>query len=429
MTKTINFINNIAFRKLFKNFTFLFSVNIFNFVLPLLTFPYLVRVLGIDKFGLLSFATSIVTYFLILTDYGFNLTATKEISINRNCKDKINEIFSTVMSLKIIIMMIGFVILIPLIIFTPRFNAYWFIFIFSYGSVIGQVLFPIWFFQGIEEMKIISILNIISKCLFTAAIFIFISKEEDFYLVPIFSSMGFIIIGCVSIMLITIKYKVSFIRQRRSVLYKYLVEGWPLFLSNISVTLYTTATITFLGFYTNNTIVGYYSVADRIISAIRGATAPISQVIFPYLCNMVKSDPEKIFEINRKVAILGGFFMFLLAVLIFIFASDIIFFIYREKNSNSVLILRIFSIIPFLTFLHTIFALFTMIVFGRNKEYSRIIVSAAIVNVILCVILIPFFGYVGAAIAVVFVEFYLLFRYIYYTNNNNLGFFSKSHNI
>jgi PST family polysaccharide transporter len=422
--------NNAEFRNLFKNFTFLFLVNIVNFVLPLLTFPYLVRILGIDKFGLLSFATSIITYFLILTDYGFNLTATKEISINRDDKDKINEIFSTVMSLKIIIMTLGFIILLPLIFIIPRFNSYWFIFVFSYGSVLGQILFPIWFFQGIEEMKLISILNIFSKCFFTAAIFLFISKEEDFYLVPIFSSMGFILIGIVSIIIIRIKYRISFIKQSWKVLFSYLIEGWPLFLSNISVTLYTTATITFLGFYSNNTVVGYYSVADRIISAIRGATAPISQVIFPYLCNLAKSSPEKIFEINRKLVIIGGFMMLLISFVLFIFASDIILFIFRDNNFNSILILRIFAIIPFLTFLHTVFALFTMIVFGRNREYSRIIVSAAVVNVLLCVVLIPFFGYIGAAVAVVFVELYLLFRYVYYTNNNNLRLFSfTSHNI
>ena len=109
----INFIRNEDGKKLIKNFSFLFSVNIANFILPLLTFPYLVRVLGIEKFGLLSFATSIITYFLILTDYGFNLTATKEISINRNNKKKLNVIFSNVISLKVLIMTIGFLFLLP----------------------------------------------------------------------------------------------------------------------------------------------------------------------------------------------------------------------------------------------------------------------------------------------------------------------------
>lgn len=418
-----NFHKNEEGKKIIKNFSFLFSVNIANFVLPFLTFPYLVRVLGIEKFGLLSFATSIITYFLILTDYGFNLTATREISINRDDKNKLNEIFSTVMSLKLIIMTIGIVFLLPLIFFIPKFNSYWYIFIFSYGSVLGQVLFPIWFFQGLEEMKLISILNILSKCIFTAAIFLFINSENDFYLVPIFSSLGFVFIGLISILVVKLKYGVTFIGQSRIVLYKYLREGWPLFLSNISVTLYTTATITFLGFYTNNTVVGYYSVADKIISAIRGVLSPISQVLFPYLCNIAKSNQQKVFNLNRKLAIFGGGSMLFVCFILFFFASDIIVLIFGKNNSDSVLILKIFAVIPFLTFLHTVFALFTMIVFGKNKEYSKIIVSAAILNVLLCIILIPFFGYIGAAVAVLLVEFYLLIRYVYFTHNNNLMFF------
>lgn len=424
MIKTkLNLIKGEDINNLIKNFSFLFLVNVANFILPLLTFPYLVRVLGIEKFGLLSFATSIITYFLIITDYGFNLTATREVSVNRNNRDKINEIYSSVMILKILIMIIGFVIFLPLIFIIPRFNSYWYIFIFSYGTVLGQVLYPIWLFQGLEDMRLVSILNIFSKCLFTAAIFLFINGEKDFYLVPVFSSLGFILIGLISIIVIKVKYKVSFLFQSKLVLYKYLKEGWPLFLSNISVSFYTTATISFLGFYTNNATVGYYSVADKIITAIRGIMSPISQVLFPYLCNIVKSDPQKIFEINRKLVLFGGCIMLIISIILFYFADEIVYLIFGKNDLASILILKIFAIIPFITFLHTVFALFTMIVFGKNKEYSKIIISAAILNIVFCLILIPIFGYIGAAIAVVIIEIYLLIRYIYFTQNNNLKFF------
>lgn len=418
-----NFIKNKEGKDLASNFFFLFFVNIANFILPLVTFPYLVRVLGIEKFGLLSFATSITTYFLILTDYGFNLTATKEISIHRGDKNKINEIFSAVMSLKVIIMIVGFIVLLPFLFLIPKLNVYWYIFVFSYGNVLGQLMYPIWFFQGIEKMKIISILNITSKVIFTGAIFLFINSETDFYLVPIFSSLGFVFIGIISMILVKFQYKVSFLLQEKAVLYSYLADGWSLFLSNISITLYTTATITFLGIYTNNTVVGYYSVADKIVAAIRGVVSPLSQVLFPYLCNTAQSDPKKVLYINRYLALFGGSAMLLVSIFLFVFAEDIIYLIFNKKDSASVIILQILAVIPFITFLHTVFALFTMIVFGKNREYSRIIVSAAFLNLILCLVLIPFFGYKGAAIAVVIVEFYLLFRYVFFTETTTLRLF------
>lgn len=424
----LNFTTKKEFKGLMSNFSFLFLINIANYIFPLLTIPYLVRVLGIEKFGLLSFATSIIAYFMILSDYGFNLSATKEISIFRNDKDKINEIFSSVIILKVIIMLIGFIILLPIIFLTPKFNAYWYIFIFSYGNVLGQLLFPVWFFQGLEKMKIISILNFISKCIFTVAIFVFIKKESDFFLVPIFSSMGFIAIGVVSLLIVFFKYKVSFIPQNINNLYRYLKDGWSLFISNISVTLYTTTTITFLGFYTNNSIVGYYSVADKIISVIRSVIFPISQVLFPYLCNLSQKTPQKVLDINKKLAIYGGVVMLVGSIAIYFFASNIMFLIFHKKDLQSIEVLKILAIIPFLTFLHTVFALFTMIVFGKNKEYRQIIVSAAILNLVLCSITIPLFGFIGAAIASVIVETYLLFRYVFYTENHNLKIFGRRSN-
>jgi PST family polysaccharide transporter len=424
----LNFTTKKEFKGLMSNFSFLFLINIANYIFPLLTIPYLVRVLGIEKFGLLSFATSIIAYFVILSDYGFNLSATKEISIFRNDKDKINEIFSSVIILKVIIMLIGFIILLPIIFLTPKFNAYWYIFIFSYGNVLGQLLFPVWFFQGLEKMKIISILNFISKCIFTVAIFVFIKKESDFFLVPIFSSMGFIAIGVVSLLIVFFKYKVSFIPQNINNLYRYLKDGWSLFISNISVTLYTTTTITFLGFYTNNSIVGYYSVADKIISVIRSVISPISQVLFPYLCNLSQKTPQKVLDINKKLAIYGGVVMLVGSIAIYFFASNIMFLIFHKKDLQSIEVLKILAIIPFLTFLHTVFALFTMIVFGKNKEYRQIIVSAAILNLVLCSITIPLFGFIGAAIASVIVETYLLFRYVFYTENHNLKIFGRRSN-
>ncbi|MYM36171.1 oligosaccharide flippase family protein [Duganella sp. FT94W] len=416
----LEFIKNNDGKRLVKDFFFIFSVNVTTFIFPLITFPYLVRTLGISKFGLLAFATSITAYFLILVDYGFNLTATRAISINRDAKEKVDEIFSAVMTIKIIIIFLGLGILLLAIYLVPKLNEYWYVFLLSYGNVVGQALFPMWLFQGIEKMKIGSTLNIVSKTVFTILIFTMVHKESDFYLVPILSASGFILAGIISLLLVKFKFEISYSRQPVATLTKYIIDGWSIFLSNISVTLYTTATITFLGFFTTIENVGYYSVADRIISAVRGIMSPLSQVLFPFLCKKAKNDKKQALAINRKLYRAGGFLMLIASACIFIFAKEIIFLIFNKADSSSVSVLRIMSIIPFLTFLHSVFALLTMIAFGRNAEYSKIILSAAILNTLLCIILIPVFDFKGAAIAVVLVEAYLLFRYIYFTEKNDL---------
>lgn len=424
MTKSVesfrNILKNKNFKKVSTNFFYLFILNITNFLLPLLTFPYLVSTLGIEKFGLLAFVTAIISYFLIFTDYGFNLSATRQISLHRDDPEKVNEIVSSIYLIKAILVFISVIVLMIVIGLVPKFHEYYPIYFFAFGTVIGQSLFPIWFFQGMEKMGFISVLNILSKIIFTVCVFLFVKKESDFILVPIFNSLGYITIGLISIFILFRTYFVKLRKVNKKTIIFYLKDGWHLFISNISVTLYTTAVITILGFFSTNTIVGYYSVADKIIQIIRGMLTPLSQALFPFLVKKSQDDKSKVLQINKKLLRYGCMIFLPMCIVLYIFAPQILFLIFNKENKETVLILRIFSLIPFLIFLATVFALFTMIVFNKNRAYSRIIISAGLINIVLSFIFIPLFQQIGAAFCVLFIELYVTVRYVYYTQNNGM---------
>jgi PST family polysaccharide transporter len=382
--------------------------------------PYLVRILGAGYFGLLAIATSIITYFTILTNYGFNITATREISVNREDKLKIEEIYSSVMILKFFFIIVSFVLLCIVVFSIEKFASNWEIYFLTFGVLIGQVIFPVWFFQGMEQMRYITYLNVISKSIFTILIFILVKKQSDYFIVPILSSLGFLVVGFWSLILIRKKFQIHFKFQSKNVLKYHLEEGWHIFISNLSVTMYTTTTTVLLGVFTNNTLVGYYSIADKLISGIKQLITPISQTLYPYVSRKAVESKELVLSLIRKAALISLFLGAVVTVLLFVFADSLLFLVFGKEAENSILIFKILTIIPLLATIDTLFGTLLMLVFKRNKEYSKIIMSAGILNLILCLLLIPSFEGIGAAFSVLIVELYITARIVGYTQNNGL---------
>jgi len=290
-------------KRLLSNFFSLAVLQGANYVLPLITLPYLVRVLGVEYFGLLAFATAFIMYFQIIADYGFNLTATREISIHRNNHTKITEIFSAVMSIKILLTLVSFLLMTLIVFSFEKFAKDWEIYFLTFGMVIGQTLFPVWFFQGMERMKYITYLNILAKSIFTVAIFVFVKQESDYYIVPILNSLGFIIAGIWSLYLIRKEFSIKFQFQRMERLRFYLVDGWHVFISNISISLYMSTNTFILGLLTNNMVVGYYSAFEKIVRAVTSLYTPIYQVFFPYVIKRYKVNKMYAHKIINKLLI------------------------------------------------------------------------------------------------------------------------------
>jgi PST family polysaccharide transporter len=270
-------------KRLVGNFFSLSVLQVFTYVLPLLVLPYLVRTLGVEKFGLVAFAQSFIMFFNIIVDFGFTLSATREISVNREDKEKVTEIFSSVIIIKCILIILSYLIMNIIVFSYAKFANEWILFNLSFLLVIGQALFPVWYFQGMERMKYITIVNVTSKILFTLLIFLFIHNSSDYIYVPLLNGGGMVTGGILSLLFIKKAFSQRFrFYNTKTVLYHFR-ESSHFFMSRVAVSIYTTSNAFVLGLFTNNTMVGYYSVAEKLYQAIQQCYNPIVQALYPYV--------------------------------------------------------------------------------------------------------------------------------------------------
>lgn len=382
-----------------------------NYILPLLVLPLLVRTLGTEKFGLVMFAQAFITFFNIIVDFGFNLSATREVSINKNNPSELKSIFSSVLIIKFFLVIISFILLCLIINFFQRFDSNKAVYIYSFGLVIGNALFPTWYFQGVQKMKIITIINVFAKLIFTFLVFIYIKTQEDFMLVPIFNSLGYITAGLIGL-LISIKncsFSIPEIRKIKKVFF----ESSSLFVSNFAVTLYTSCNSFVLGVFTNDSTVGIYASFEKLILAVKNFYMPIYQALFPWLSQQNSIEIQKIIKRLSPIILIIGL---LISLTIFFFADEILTLVYDDKSILSFsIVFKILSFISLFSGLNMLYNNLYLPAVKKYKERMYILIFCGIFNFILSLILTNSFDIYGIAVTVLTTEFLLLIiGYSYY---------------
>ena len=366
---------------IFKNFSYLSIFRFTEIALPLVTYPYLIRVLDVTDYGYILFSQSIVYYFSVLINYGFNISATRSIAQNISNKVKQSEIFSSVIIIKSILFFLSLsVLLVSLSVFNLPEKLENLIKV-CFAINIYHLIYPIWFFQGTDKMGYITIISIISKFIFTALIFIFVKNEGDFILVPTFWVLGAIIAGGFSIYLTLKKEKIKLLLVKKSVVKKHFSESTPFFLSSISVEMYVNANKVIIGSFLGMKEVAIYDLANKILTIIKIPIITIVQSSFPTF-----SRNRNIKEIN-KYTFIGISLCIILITLTLIFIEPIIILLGTESLSYSINITRLLVFAAFFVTISQFFGIARLVVFEFNKLFSTIISSSALFYCVMFVIL------------------------------------------
>ena len=375
--KIINKIKNSSpdKKRLLDNFLSLGALQIMMYIIPLVTLPYLSRVLGVEKFGLVFFAYAFAQYFNILTDFGFGLSAVREIAVNRENPEKISEIFSAVMLIKAFLLIISFLIMAIIVFSFEKFRTDWLMYLYTFVMVIGNAFYPVWFFQGIERMKYITFLNIMAKLIFLALIFVFVKKSSDYTIVPVLNSLGFLVSGLLGFFIALKQFKVKLYIPRFKILKTQFKHSAEFFLSRVSVSLYTNTNAFFLGVIDSNVMVGYYVAAEKLYQAFDGIFLPINNVLYPYISKY------KNINLYKKIFYISIIVNIIICVFMFIFAKDIVTIFYGSEMIKSANILRIFMVTILFLCPAVMLGYPLLAALGHSKEANLSVIVGSVVHI------------------------------------------------
>jgi polysaccharide transporter, PST family len=402
-------------KSIVENFFSLSVLNAISFIFPLITVPYLTRVLGPTTFGVVSFALVVVQYFVIFTNFGFAYSATQQISVNQHNREKISDIFSAVIPVKFMISVICGLVLLGMIVFLKQFRSDYLVFIFSFGIVIGDALVPVWLFQGMEKMKFITLVNFISKFTFTLLIFVFVRSESDYLIVPLFNTCGYLIAGLISFFIAYRTFRLKVVMPKISEIRLQLKESWPIFISTFSINLYRNANVLLLGLMTNYTITGYYASAEKVIKGMQSIITPLSDALFPFVSKRFANDglKQNISFITRA----GKYYFIILsaiAVVFVVFAGPIVTVFLGNEYIPSIPDMELMGFVILFGGLNYLLGIVGLINMGFKKKFMIFVTVTGLISIVNLCWLIPLFQDRGASLSMLLSELVLFIMLLIY---------------
>ncbi len=389
-------------RKLWENLGSLYSVHVFNYVLPLFVLPYLARTLGPTQWGALAFSEAYAGYVSLVVEYGFGLSATREISVNRDNISSCASQVAGVLGAQILLALFCLLGTGVFFLFGPSMAIYKHLLPFALCLAVARSLCPLWYFQGLERMRLISIVNLIAAALAAAGVFTFVHGPSDTYLsllIRVITSLGATVVGFV-----VLYRQTPFLVPNHSLCRRALSQGGSLFLFKSAVSFYTTANVLLLGFIAPISVVAWFSGAEKITKAVIAGISPINQAFYPRVSRLLTTDSDEVRRTAQFSVFLTVGFGLVSGLVLFLGAPLWVRLLLGPGFSPCVPVLRILAVLPPVISVSLVLGVQWMLPLRLDWLYSRIIIAAGALNVLLAFLLVPRYAQFGMAVSVVMAE-------------------------
>ena len=377
-----------------------------NYLIPLLLWPYLMKMLGAEQFGFFSFGFSMAQYLIILVDFGFNLSATKEIALAHDDQQQINRIFTSTLCAKLILL--GLSLLILLVVgFIPAYSAYREVMLVMYIMTIGCTFFFVWLFQGLGDIKVVSIINGVMKLAVLPLIFWLVRSPEDMLLAALLQSMSYLLTAVLVVIVIRQRRYASLCRIRLKDIYESFRQSLPLFLSTAASSVYTMLFVVIMAYYVSPEEVGRYSASDKLVRCLTVMLwVPLCQAFFPKVSAIGKDDIDKGRDIVKKIMWMVCVGSLLLGAMIY-FAAEPLCELLGKGYAGMGELTHLMALLPLLISSGGVLGQLGIIGLGDETSklsYRNIYLVAAVLSLCLVFPLTIRMSAVGTAIAMVVTE-------------------------
>ena len=396
LKRKLSSIGSANAKTLTKNFSALAVLQAMRYLIPFIVLPYVTPIIGGEHYGEIAIAYAIALIFQTIVNFSFDFIGARDVARNREDMDKVSDIVSTILCARVVLYLVAFLILGGIVLAVPKFREIWLLILISVLTAFFSMNVSEWFFQGIEKMGHITIVNVISRVVFLALIFLFIKEREDYLLYPLFNMVGFVIASLYSIVMITRKYKCQLKVPALSKILNSFKIGKDLFVNQVCMSFCVNLPNILLGTISGSTAAGLYDAAGKLHNAGKHTIDVLNRTFFPFLSRRMNK--------HNSYRHINFAFSLLLALLLFAFAPFLIRLLFPEEFLPAIPLLRILSVSVFFTGISSAYGVNYLLLVGKEKLLRNITLTVTLIGVVLFVVMTYMFNTTGAAVAVVLVN-------------------------
>jgi PST family polysaccharide transporter len=389
-----------------RNAVALSVVQVANYAFPLLTFPYLTRTLSTEIFGMVAVVTAVSAYFMMVSDYGFGLTATRDVAAARSDPQRVAVLMSAVFGAKLVLLAASVLILALGLLLTRASSIVVGLHVLAFLGVVGYALTPTWYFHGMEQMAWVTYPTVVAKGLLAAATFWWVRGDADVIRLLSLQALSALVVAAFGLLAMRRHVVISAPWPTISSIRRCMADATSVFVSRVLVTLYSSSGVLVLGLVSDLSAVGAYAIAEKASSALSSIYGPILQALFPSLARDYHDRPEVFhsrFRRSTRLLLLSSVF---LAVAVAVAAPLISRAIRGAPDPEVAALLRVLALAIAVAPAGPSFTNYLVIV-GRQRAVTHAVFAAAVVNLLLVVPLVVVYQASGLAWTVVLVQFFV----------------------